>query len=436
MELSIRDILNVAFRYSRTLLIFWAVVVGATLVFYFQSRWAYESTAKILISLGPEAQGRAEYLNGKNLQLLQREQQIHDEQQILQSHEVLLTTAKWITGDPVAGSPPPIDDWRLKEAQRYFTGQQPEPTLLLRAVKIATSTLGRFGKPETHAEQLEDMVEEISKALSVNAIFDSDALDVKFRYRDPRVAQTVLRLLIAAYINHHIEVFQTSAESDLVKAQFDQVVGQYHNRLAEFSSFMKTHRVYNDQSQMNALIEEREKLQQGLNNAQADSDAEDARLATLKSIDQSLQRFEQYSTTEVRNKQREELSSKLNNTLLEEQVLLSHHPQGSRAYKEEQLKLDELRRLVAQEPAQVVDQTEQRRSKASELAESEIISATEAQKGDQARFDRLHQDLRNTDSEIAGYVGDLQQFNSLKLELDLAKQESEQMAQVYANSRL
>ncbi len=276
----------------------------------------------------------------------------------------------------------------------------------------------------------------MSKELTVKAIFDSDALDVSFRYRDPRVAQTVLSLVIAAYLDHHIAVFQSAAESDLLKTQLDRSVNQYHDRLGEFSSYMTMHRVYNDDAQANTLVEQREKLDQALNEALADSDSAAARLASLKSIGASLAQFERYSTTEVRNKQREALLSKLNDAIVEQQAVLNRHPPGSRAYQEEQSKLDTLRHLLDHEPDQIVDQTEQRRSKASELVESQIIDVTEVQHGDQARIDRLREDRMDIDAKINGYARDLKGFNALKLDLAFAKQESEQMSQAYVDSRL
>jgi polysaccharide biosynthesis protein PslE len=437
MQFTVRDLLSTVFRYSRALALFCAVVVGAVLIFYSQTSKLYDSSAKIMISLGSEAQGRAEYLNGKNLQLLQREQQLHDEQQILESHEVLLTTAKWIAGDASPRATSPVPEWRIEEAKRFLTGGEPEPTLLLRTTRTLMQTFDKFfGTPRSHADHLDDMVQDLSKKLTVNAIFDSDALDVSFRYRDPRVAQTVLSLVIAAYLDHHIAVFQSAAESDLLKSQLDRSVNQYHDRLGEFSSYMTTHRVYNDDAQANSLVEQKEKLDQALNEALADSDSAAARLVSLKSIGASLAQFERYSTTEVRNKQREALQSKLNEEIVEEQALLNRHPVGSRLYQEEQSKLETLRHLLDHEPDQIVDQTEQRRSKASELVESQIIDVTEVQRGAQARIERLHQDQIDIDAKTNEYARDLKGFNALKLDLAFAKQESEQMSQAYTDSRL
>lgn len=425
------------FRYSRALIIFWVITLIAVAVFYSQTAKRYESKAKVLISLGSEALGKADYLNGQYRQLLQREQQLHDEQQILESHEVMLTTAKWIYGDPTPGGRPPAADWRVKEAKRFLTGEEPPPTFVLRVSKAAMESFGRmFGRPKSHAEQLESMAQSLSDALAVKAVFDSDALDVSFRYSDPRVAQTVLNLILAAYVEHHIAVFQSAAEADLLKTQLDRSVDQYHDRLQGFSSFMTEHGVYNDDSQVNGLIEQREKVKQALTDAMADSDAARARFQALQSIQQSLHEFEKYSTTEVRNKQREALLAKLDDASVEEQVLLNQHPKGSRAYQEEQSKLDEIRRLLQQEPVQVVEETQQRKSQASEFVDSEIINVTETQRSADARTGRLREDLQNIDAEINNFARYLKGFDSLKLELAFAKQESERLNQVYLDSRL
>ena len=437
MKFTLRDLLNAVFRYSRALAIFWGVTLVAALIFYSQTQKIYESKAKILISLGTEVAGKTDYLNGKNVQLTQREQELHNEQQILDSHEVQMTVAKWILGDPTPGSPaPPIDD-QISEARRFFTGQEPPKTLLLRLARsVAMGLHSLVGHPGTHAEQVEGVARAIKDGLTDEAIFDSDALDVTYRYIDPHVAQTVLKLVLAAYMEHHIAVFQTNSEATLLKSQLDSSVNQYHDRLGAFTNFMTAHRVYNDDAQVNLLIEQRGKLKQSLDEAVADNDAAVARLSSLKSIEDSLHQFERYSTMEVRNKEREALLSKLNDASVEEQALLTRHPKGSRAYQEEEQKLDELRRLIEKEPVEVVQETEQRKSKAAEFVDSELISLSETQHGDQARVERLSTDLQNVNAEINGYAADLKGFDALKLDVAFAKQESEQMAQVYVDSRL
>jgi hypothetical protein len=350
--------------------------------------------------------------------LQQREQQIHNEQQILESHEVMLTAAHWILADPTQ-SPlaPPTAAGTIEEARRF----------LIQSV---------FGHKEIREEPVDAVARELSDNLSAKVLFDSDTLDVTFTYRDPRAAQTALKLILAAYMNHHVAVFQNTGESDLLKSQLDHAVDKYHLQLGKLSSFMNSNRVYNDDSQLTLLFENREKLEQNFNEALADNEAALARRASLMGIAGSIAQFERYSTTEVRNKLRDDLEAKLNDASVEEKTLLSRHPRGSRAYEDQQAKLDEIRRLMGQAQGRVVDQTDTRRTKASEFVESEVINVTQAQRGLQAKLDQLRDDVRKLDSEISSYATALTGFDSLKLELNLARQESEQMAQVYAQSRL
>ena len=438
MKFTLRDILNQVFRYSRVLIIFWGVAIIAVLVFYTQTRKLYDSSAKVLISLGSESEGKAESLNDKNLQVLQRDQQIRDEQQILQSHEVLLTTAQWILGDSTPDSSSlPVSGTRLDEARRFVTGQEPEPTPLLRAIHgLVRSSDGVAPKRTTHTEETEDVANALSNNLGVNPMFDSDVLDVQFRYRDPQVAQTILQLILAAYLDHHIAVFGSSAEQNLLKAQYDSAVRQYDGRLAAFSNYMTQQGVYTDDTQANALMEQREKLQQTFEEARAATESVRQRLASLQAVGSSLQRFEQYSTTEARNKEREELTAKFNEAKLAARDILNHHPKESRTYQDKQAELDELGKLLSVQPENVVDQTETRRSKASELVESDTITATEDLQADEARLERSRTDLNEINIELNHYAEKVRGFDELKEQLGLAKVQSERIAQAYLDSRL
>lgn len=438
MKLTPRDVMSALMRYWRVLAAFWLLVLLSALIVFSQAKRLYESRAKLMVSLGAEALGKADYVNGRNPVLQQREQQIHNEQQILQSHEVMLTAARWILGDPTQSLPaPPTAPGTIEEARRFLTFEDAPPSVLQRISRTFQSCLlARAGHKEIREEPADAVVRELSDSLSAKVLFDSDSLDVTFTYRDPRVAQTALKLILAAYVNHHVAVFKNTGEPDLLKSQLDLAIDKYHHQLGELSSFMNSHRVYNDDSQLTVLFENREKLQQNFNEALADNDAALVRMASLKGIASSIARFERYSTTEVRNKLRDDLEGKLNEASLEEKTLLSRHPEGSRAYNDQQAKLEEIRRLMVQEQGRVVDQTDTRRTKASEFVESEVINVTQAQRGLEVKLEQLRGDLRKLNAEISSYATALTGFDSLKLELNMAKQESEQMAQVYVQSRL
>lgn len=432
MRLTPRDVLSSLVRFWRVVAAFWLLVLLSAFIGFSQTKRTYESRAKLLVLQGTEALGKAGYVNGRVLQ--QREQQIHNEQQILESHQVMLTAAHWILGSASQSAPPPLTSpGTIEEVRRFLTFQDTPPSLLQRISRTFGSL---FGRNKIRQEPVEAVARELSDNLSAKVLLDSDTLDVTFTYRDPRVAQTALKLILAAYMNHHVAVFQNTRESDLLKSQLDHAVDKYHQQLAKLSSYMNAHRVYNDDSQLTVLFSNRGKLEQDFNEAMADNVAALVRMASLGGIANSIARFERYSTTEVRNKLRDDLEGKLNEASLEEKTLLNRHPEGSRAYKEQQAKLEEIRRLMFQEQGRVVDQTDTRRTKASELVESEVINVTEAQRGLQAKVDQLRGNLHKLDSEISSYATSLPGFDSLKLDLNLARQESEQMAQVYLQSRL
>jgi uncharacterized protein involved in exopolysaccharide biosynthesis len=112
--------LSALVRYWRVLAAFWLLVLLSALIDFSQTKRRYESRAKLLVSLGTEALGKADYVNGRNMVLQQREQQIHNEQQILESYEVMLTAARWILGDPTQFPlAPPTPAGTIEEARRH-----------------------------------------------------------------------------------------------------------------------------------------------------------------------------------------------------------------------------------------------------------------------------------------------------------------------------
>ena len=439
---TLSDRLTVIFRFKRTLIIFWIVAALAVLIYYTQTARKYESKARILVSLGSENQGTAEYLNNKNMQLLQREQQIHNEQQILLSEHVLLTTSKWLLGEPTPGEPAPQMDAEMLEARRFLTGEAPEPTLLLKVVKFVRKRVTALEKAMPFAHKNTQIPEStllattLSKSLDAKTIFNSDALDVSFRYRDPRVAQTVLKLVLAAYIDHHIAVFQSAGESDLLKSELDRSVDQYQKQLGEMANFMTTHHVFAEDSQINSFIQQKQQINQQLSDAAVDSQASTSRAAMFRGLNRSLKRYETYSTVEAHNKLHDELESKLNEAQVQEQQILNGHPAQSRAYQDQAEVLKRIHQILSSEPAQILDQREDRRSGASELVEQQLITANAAQESAQARIEQLNHELGNLNRTIEDYVKNLPVYNMIKLNLDFSKLQSEQMGQAYVNSRL
>ena len=439
---TLRDLQNTIFRFKRALIIFWVVAILAIAVYYKQTARKYESKARILVSLGSENEGTAEYLNNKNMQLLQREQQIHNEQQILLSEHVLLTTSKWMLGEPTPGEPAPPMDADVLEARRFLTGEAPEPTLVLRTFKLISKKIAAvmkampFGNKGDQIPESTILATTLSKNLDAKTIFNSDALDVSFHYRDPRVAQTVLKLVLAAYIDHHIAVFQSAGESDLLKSELDHSVDQYQKRLDEMANFMATHHVFSEDSQINSFIQQKQQINQELSDAAVDNQASTSRAAMFRGLNRTLKRYETYSTVESHNKLHDELESKLNEAQVQEQQILNGHPAQSRAYQDQAEILRRIRQLLASEPTQILDQREDRRSGASELVEQQLISANAAQESAQARTEQLKHELGNLNGTINDYLKNLPAYIMIKHNLDFSKVQSEQMGQAYLNSRL
>jgi uncharacterized protein involved in exopolysaccharide biosynthesis len=391
----------------------------------------------MLVSLGSEVKGRADYVNDRSLLISQREQQIRNEQQILQSHDVLLLASKWILGSQTNQVPPAELAEQIAVARRYFTGAVPQRSLVLRAVTFVKQTIGELlDQPPAQEDKEEALARSLSTSLTVTPVFQTDSVDISFRYRDPRVAQTALNLILAAYVYHHIEIFQNTQEAVLLGKERDQSVIRYKEDLKQFAAFMRSQAIYNEDTQVQGLLTQSQKIDSTLSDARANRDAAAAKLTTLDALKQSSQPFERFSTTEARSASKDELTSKLNQALVEQQNLLTTHPVGSRVYEDSQARIDALRRAIDQEPSQVVAQTQQRRSSASELIDSDLVLMNEAQKGEDARIAQLLQEKGRLQSALANYTEEMQGYDALKSQLDFVKQESERIGSAYVESHL
>jgi uncharacterized protein involved in exopolysaccharide biosynthesis len=434
---TLRDILNLFFRHFLAVSLFCAVVLAGAVTYYFQSARIYKSTAKIMVSLGPESLGRGESLNDRNILFTQRAEQLHNEQEILKSNAVLSTVSRCV----VIGRENCPDEGdmksRIEELRLYFTAQVPQPTFFLRTYEQLTELYNHlFGHVPNDRERIASMTDALDAAVDVKPIFDSDTLELTFKYRNPTVAQTLLRLVLAAYYQHHIEVFQNNGELALLKTEMDSSVDGYKTSLSAYSNFVGQHKIFNDSSQADMLVQQRDKSSWELTEAEAMRDDTASRAASLDAIKKSLQEYETFATVQVRSREREALVRQLNDAEVAAHLLLTKHPESSRTYQDQEAQVREIRLLLNHEPADVMEQTEHRKSKAYETVEADLISLNAQSRGNDARVALLRDELAKTRAQLTAYAADLEKFGVLKLSMETARHQSEMLAEGYLQNRM
>jgi uncharacterized protein involved in exopolysaccharide biosynthesis len=98
--------------------------------------------------------------------------------------------------------------------------------------------LGAFGQFQQKMglrrglSDMENAVMKIMKNLTVNALFKSDMIEVSYKDPDPREAAHVLGVLLDAYVQKHVEIFQAykalkalEEQADFWKGKLEDVAG-------------------------------------------------------------------------------------------------------------------------------------------------------------------------------------------------------------------
>ena len=80
MNTTLKDVLEIIFRYSRYVIVFSIIVVSFSLLYSFGAKKIYSSKAQVLIRLGQEQMGSMQFMNNaKNVYVTRREQELKNE---------------------------------------------------------------------------------------------------------------------------------------------------------------------------------------------------------------------------------------------------------------------------------------------------------------------------------------------------------------------
>ncbi len=422
---TLRDLLNIFFRYIKYLVLFTIAIVLVAGVYVFGSTKMYTSKAKVLIRLGAEQLGSMQFVSDKsNIYLTRREQELKNELEILVSDTVLTATAKKIANDIT--DPDQLARFSGK-TKKYFD-------LLVRYIKGFLN----LEKPEKNNQfkQLLNITDFIKSHLNVKVLFESDTLEISFNFPNPYLARKILNVFIEEYINHHIQVFKTAKELSFLKTELAKSKVGYETLLGDFSDFMSKNGIYSNEGQLLLLIENRNRVNQSLIDSRAQYDYQKSKLEILRKIKNSLQPFQQYNVVEVRNRQYNVLQSKLVEAKLEKQNMLNRYGPDSRFIKDIKREIELLENLLSVEPKRVIDTRDRRKTQVYETIESNIIELESEVKGRKAEIASLENHMSDIKAELSTYAGNLTEFNMLKKQVEFSRKAYEKMFDGFLENRI
>jgi len=354
MNTTLKDVLEIIFRYSRYVIVFSIIVVSFSLLYSFGAKKIYSSKAQVLIRLGQEQMGSMQFMNNaKNVYVTRREQELKNEEMIFLSDRVITAAAKAILGSDAN------DAKILATTKKYLVDH-----------------------------------------LEVKSLLESDTLSLTFKFPNPVVAKKILGILIDKYIEHHIGVYENVNELNFVKLKLAESRKKYDDALHRYTSFVDSYKIYDDK-QIEFLITKRNSLRSDLANAKAEHQYHKQKLArTLEEI-QLLQPYEKYNSVEVINDRRNKLQSKLNEATLERQNLLQKYTPESRLVLDVNKEIEMLQKLIKSEPERVINSVDSRKNDTYWTTDQNVIDLKTTVAGEEGKIASLAQELKSLEDELS-----------------------------------
>ncbi len=212
VDLSLRDVAGVLFRYKFLICVtFLTVAMGTAVVTYLMPN-EYESRMRILVKNTrtdmPITAERTSGLNGTAPETDVTENQINSEIELLSSKDLLNQV--------------------VKEADL----SQKQPSLLQR--------LGLKEQPRTSEAKVEEATERLAKTLVIEPVKKASIIEIKYSSESPAQAALVLQKVRDLYLEKHLRLHRPPGTFEFFKTQADQSEQQLLHAEKQLSSFQQS----------------------------------------------------------------------------------------------------------------------------------------------------------------------------------------------------
>jgi uncharacterized protein involved in exopolysaccharide biosynthesis len=242
---TLRDLLHVLFRRKNHILSFFLTSVGLVTLVSLLMTPTYEAGAKLLVRLGREdvytphlaTQGQSQPIYEQN-----REEHINSEIEILNSQFIAEQVIK-----------------RLGTAALY-------PEL----VETSSGLFSIFPSSNAETGGMDGKALLIfQKNLSVGRVLKSGVIDINFRHHNPKTAAAAVNVLLDAYMDRHLHVYQNTQSGEFFLKQTQVLEKQLKEAEESLQSFRKQHAVISPKEERDLLLKNEADLRVQLNQTES-----------------------------------------------------------------------------------------------------------------------------------------------------------------------
>jgi len=348
MSISLRDFLHVVFKRKGVIALFVTVAVGTVAVASFSEKRTYEATAQILVKIGRE--------------------NLYD------------PSLAGETGRPV------ITFDLIAEVGIL------ESRVLAERVVAALGPAVIYPDPLS-SPSLEEAAEWLQDDLDIEAVEDSNIIDVSFEHEDPQMAARVVNTVVEKYLERHLEVHKSPTSHEFLREQSQILDMRLKLGEEKLEAFKNEHDLTALEEEQSLLLRQEADLRTELNKTLSEQAGIEVRLTQLR---------DQVAVTpnsiplNLNDETMENLQARLVGLELEEHELLTKYSDQSRFVERVRDEIQMVRTKLTEHKSEIIQQ-EILRNEADLQALEAKEETQRAQLGD---FRKKHERLNRIEMEF------------------------------------
>jgi uncharacterized protein involved in exopolysaccharide biosynthesis len=228
---SLRDISHVIFRYKQRVLLTIGTALLAAVAYLLYVDTTYEAEVKLLVLLGREEFSAMEAYNNPDFSVVfqERGENIANEMEIIQDKEIAHRVVQRFKEEIASNINPNPSPW-----QRFKTSLRETWVTIKDTVKWPLYKLGL----STRLTEDQLLLLELKNSLHVEFLEVTDIIRATFRAKNPEVAAWVLNTYVQEYLNHRMQVMDSSTSREFYGIQLDL----YRDKLTEAEQALENFR--------------------------------------------------------------------------------------------------------------------------------------------------------------------------------------------------
>lgn len=241
-----RDLVIFLFKWGKSLLGYWFLVIGLSVMVVYAVPQRYEATAKVLIEGNRTPVMRSDIAFG-----VEQLSVLNSEVAIIRSEPVLSATADQ------------IEAIRERERTRAEQQEQDSEAVATGPVRKIIDRIGHWmievGLRET-ATPREQLMRSLQGGLRVEPQANSNVIAISYTASDPQMAATIVNTITRNFINHHLKIFSSLGISEVYRLQIARLEDDLKSRRDELANYKRDRSVSALDETKRALVQRQTQL--------------------------------------------------------------------------------------------------------------------------------------------------------------------------------